>query len=603
MEFGVLGPLEIRDGAKAIELPPQRRDLLALLLCRPGTVVSADALVDGLWGEDPPRSAAKSLQVQLHHLRRVLDDERRLAHRPPGYLLTVEPDELDAARFERLVERGRTALAERRTAEGADLLRQALTLWRGPAFAGLDHLAMAADEAQRLAEQRRMAEEGLLGAELDLGNHADVVGRLTALVTEHPFQERPRAQLMLALHRLGRRAEALDVYREGRKALADELGLEPGPRLRDLERAILVNDPALDPSRPESSSPRVPAELPLDIATFTGRSGEVDRLSAMLTADSGSPVVAAINGVGGSGKSALAVRTAHEVAAAFPEHDNLLAAVRQAATAAGDEGSSFTAGLAAALFRPFDMRGRYEDRVTVGRLAFAAACRTGDLCAEAQALNDLGWACLVAGDVDAAVDHLERSVARWRQTDMRLGLASSVANLGLLYAAQGKHEPAIVNCRWSIEVFREVGDRNGEARALINLGGSHLREGRYPEAIAANVRSLELHTELGHPRGQAIASGNLAEAHRLNGSPELAVPLFERAIVAIREVGDRGAEAEFHWFLGNALHTMGHPDLARDRWRRSVALLQDMGALSADEAEAILACPVPDTPEPILRTM
>ncbi|MFB9836180.1 tetratricopeptide repeat protein, partial [Actinoallomurus acaciae] len=285
------------------------------------------------------------------------------------------------------------------------------------------------------------------------------------------------------------------------------------------------------------------------------------------------------------------------------EHDNLLAAVRQAATASGDEGPSFATGLSAALFRPFDMRGKYEDRVTVGRLALGAACRIGDLCAEAQALNDLGWACLVAGDLDAAVDHLERSVARWRQTDMRLGTAYSVANLGSLYASQRNNEAALINCRWSVEVFREVGDRHGEARALINLASSHQRSGRYAEAIAANERSLELHTELGHPRGQAIASGNLAESHRLNGSPDLAVPLFERAITAIREVGDRGAEAEFHWFLGAALYTLGHHDRARDRWRRSVALLQDMGALSADEAEAILADPVPETPEPILRTM
>ncbi|MFB9839498.1 AfsR/SARP family transcriptional regulator, partial [Actinoallomurus acaciae] len=319
MEFGVLGPLEIHDGARAVDLPPQRRDLLALLLCRPNTVVSADALVDGLWGEAPPRTAAKSLQIQLHHLRRALDDDDRLVHRAPGYLLTVGPDELDATRFERLVERGRAALAEGRTGAGVDLLRQALTLWRGPAFAGLDHLTMAADEAQRLAEQRRTAEEDLLDAELDLGNHADVVGRLTALVAEHPFRERPRAQLILALYRLGRRAEALDVYREGRKVLADELGLEPGPRLRDLQRAILVNDPALDLPRRESPSAQVPAELPLDIATFTGRSGEVERLRAMLTADPGSPVIAAINGVGGSGKSALAVRAAHEVATAFPD--------------------------------------------------------------------------------------------------------------------------------------------------------------------------------------------------------------------------------------------------------------------------------------------
>lgn len=353
MEFGVLGPLQVRDGDRVVVLPPRRRCLLALLLCRPNAVVSADALVDGLWGDSPPRTAGKSLQIHLHHLRRALGDERRITYRAPGYVLLTQPGESDASRFEALVGQGRSALTAHRTGDAALTLRKALGLWRGAPFEGLDHMTVVADEALRLSEQRWMAEEDLFDAELELGRHADVTARLAALVAQHPFRDRLRGQLMVALYRLGRQAEALEVYRKGRRLVADQLGLEPGPRLRELEHAILTSDPALDVPAVRSGSaqgqhlgavtgepvggPASPAQLPADIADFTGRDGEAGSIARFLTgidrdgsADGRSEraalAVSVVCGRPGVGKTALAVHVAHGVRDVFSDgqlHVNL----------------------------------------------------------------------------------------------------------------------------------------------------------------------------------------------------------------------------------------------------------------------------------------
>lgn len=332
MEFGVLGPIEVRHGGRPVALPPQRRLLLALLLCRVNTVVPADLLVDGLWGSTPPRTAAKSLQIQVHHLRRALGGESRIGHRDPGYVLLAEPDEVDALRFESLAGQGRAAIAAGDAREGARTLRRALALWRGPAFAGSDHVSVVGEEALRLDELRWGVEEDLIGAELDLGRHADVAPRAAALVARHPFRERLRGQLMVALYRLGRQAEALDVHREGRRLLAEQLGVEPGAWMRELEHAILVHDPALDapgqrpPGRgaPTGRPSRPPDQLPADVTDFTGRGREVASMVRFLTGDSG-PVrrtalaLTTLCGRPGVGKTALAVHVAHRLREVFPD--------------------------------------------------------------------------------------------------------------------------------------------------------------------------------------------------------------------------------------------------------------------------------------------
>jgi DNA-binding SARP family transcriptional activator len=240
VEFLLLGPLEVRDEGRTVTPPrAKQRALLAVLLLNANEVVSTDRLVDALWGESPPKTALESLHNLVSQLRRVVGDA--LVTRPPGYVLRVEPWRIDLERFQALVAEAHGAPASARAAK----LREALALWRGPALADLAFEPFAELEVGRLEELRASAGEELAEAELSLGRHADVVPELEALVAAHPLRERLRAQLMLALYRSGRQAEALDAYRDARRALRDGLGLEPSPALRELERAILRQDPRL----------------------------------------------------------------------------------------------------------------------------------------------------------------------------------------------------------------------------------------------------------------------------------------------------------------------------------------------------------------------
>ncbi|MGZ8647369.1 MAG: AfsR/SARP family transcriptional regulator, partial [Solirubrobacteraceae bacterium] len=242
MHFRILGPLEVSDQDRALALGGlKQRSLLALLLLHANEIVATDRLIAELWGEAPPATASKSIQVYVMRLRRELGAER-LTTRAPGYVLHVEPEELDVAVFERL--RGEARRAER--ARAAEKLRAALGLWRGPPLADLAYESFAQAEIGRLDELRLAVLEERVDADLACGRHADLVGELEALIAANPVRERLRAQLMLALYRSGRQAEALEAYRAVRRELADELGLEPGEQLRQLERAILSHDPKLD---------------------------------------------------------------------------------------------------------------------------------------------------------------------------------------------------------------------------------------------------------------------------------------------------------------------------------------------------------------------
>jgi len=243
MEIRLLGPLEVRDGKGVVALPRrQQRALVAALALRPGEVVSTDRLVTDLWGERAPSSATGSLQNTVSALRKLLGRDI-LVTQAPGYRLAVEPDSVDAHRFEQLLDHARSCEPERR----APLLAEALALWRGPALADLGEEEFARLEAGRLDELRVSAHEERIDVELELGRHGALVGELETLVATHPLRERLRGQLMVTLYRCGRQAEALEVYRAARLALADELGLDPSPELQQLERRILRQDPALAP--------------------------------------------------------------------------------------------------------------------------------------------------------------------------------------------------------------------------------------------------------------------------------------------------------------------------------------------------------------------
>jgi YVTN family beta-propeller protein len=259
MRFAVLGPLSISLDGGSVRLGGRKqRTLLAVLLLHANDVVPRDQLIDALWGEEPPPSAAESLDTHVYRLRKLLDHDR-LPRNAGGYLLRVEPGELDVDRFDRLVaSAGSAAEAGDHTAAAGELT-EALGLWHGSAWAELRDHPAAAGEAQRLEALRLFALEERIEAELALGRHAALCPELESLVAEHPLRERLRGQLMLALYRSGRQAEALEVYRVGRSVLVEELGLEPGPQLKQLERAILEQDAALE--LPHVATRRGPAVL------------------------------------------------------------------------------------------------------------------------------------------------------------------------------------------------------------------------------------------------------------------------------------------------------------------------------------------------------
>jgi DNA-binding SARP family transcriptional activator len=272
VEFRILGPLEVCEQGSPLALGGARqRALLALLLTRANEVVSTDRLIDELWGERPPKAADNALQYHVSRLRKLLASSEAIVTREPGYLIRVGPDELDLLRFERLVEEGQRSSPE----TAARLLREALALWRGPALADVAHESFAQPEILRLEELRLVALERRIDADLALGRAAEVVAELEGLVGEHPLRERLQGQLMLALYRSGRQAEALEVYRRTRRLLADELGLEPSPALRELEQAILQQDPELAP-RVDGVVPRQRA-----IMVVAGNEARLDNLLAL----------------------------------------------------------------------------------------------------------------------------------------------------------------------------------------------------------------------------------------------------------------------------------------------------------------------------------
>jgi DNA-binding SARP family transcriptional activator len=258
MYFQLLGPLEVSDQGRSIAVGSgKRRALLGVLLLHANEVVSAERLIDELWGERPPATSAKSVQNYVSQLRRELHGRSRdgelLVTRSSGYLLRVGRDDLDVHRFERALAEGERALAAGEARRASDTLGDALELWRGAPLSDFAYEPFAQQEIARLAELRVVALEERIEAELALGRNAQVVGDLEALVREHPLREHIRGLLMVALYRCGRQAEALESYREGARRLREDLGLEPGPALRELEGRVLAHSPDLAaPTAPRS---------------------------------------------------------------------------------------------------------------------------------------------------------------------------------------------------------------------------------------------------------------------------------------------------------------------------------------------------------------
>jgi YVTN family beta-propeller protein len=261
MEFRILGSLEVvKDGRPVSIRRGKEQALLVYLLLHANEVVPSSRLIDALWDERPPPTASKILQNAVSHLRKELG-EGRLVTRDPGYVLRVDDDELDLQRFERLAKEGRGA--------------EALALWRGPPLLDLHEERFADDARRRLEEQRAAVLENRLEDDLAAGGHAELVPELEQLVSEHPLRERLQGQLMRALYGAGRQADALEAYRQARRTLSDELGLEPGPELQELERKILTQDPSLAPGTPRRRPARRDAAKPRRRLALLGLVGAV----------------------------------------------------------------------------------------------------------------------------------------------------------------------------------------------------------------------------------------------------------------------------------------------------------------------------------------
>ncbi len=316
LQLGVLGPLTVERDGRALAVPAGRaRVLLGALIVSPGAVVSMDELVDRLWGEAPPRTAMTALHGHVSRLRKALGD-RALQTTPTGYLLAVDPDQIDSGRF-----RTKVAEAQQQTVSSSRsrLLREALGLWRGQALADFAYEPFVQSEIAALEEMRVTAIEDAIEADLAVGRHSALIGELQGLVRLHPLRERLCGQLMIALYRSGRQAEALTAYRQARARMVNELGVDPGPALRALEAAILRHDPALvaptpEPERVDARPAVVPRADRAD-ADFVGRDAELERLSATLArvGARGRTALLTVVGEPGVGKSRLASEFAARV--------------------------------------------------------------------------------------------------------------------------------------------------------------------------------------------------------------------------------------------------------------------------------------------------
>ena len=311
VEIRLLGRVDALVDGRSLPLgAPKQRAVLAMLALRANRAVGSDALIDGLWGERPPQSAAKNVQYYVSQLRKALaadDSGAEIVTHGRGYELKLPDDAVDAARFEHLVERARRE-AERGIADGA--AKGALELWHGPPLADVASEPFAGAEIRRLEELRLRAIELAIDAELAGGRHAEAIGRIEALLAEHPLQERFHAQRMLALYRAGRQSEALDAYREAHRTLVERIGVEPGPELRELQEAILRQDPALDERLPQE----LPRQLEGGSPLLAGRDRELRWLrKRWQEAEAGRTSVAVVSGAPGIGKTRLAAELAAEV--------------------------------------------------------------------------------------------------------------------------------------------------------------------------------------------------------------------------------------------------------------------------------------------------
>jgi peptide/nickel transport system substrate-binding protein len=405
LEFLALGPIAVRKDGQELPLGGlKQRALLALLLLHANEAVSRDRLIDGLWGETPPLTAAHTLDNYISRLRKLLGDGR-ISRRAPGYVLHVQPAERDLDRFEHAFAAGREQLARGDAAEAAQTLRSALAVWRGPALADVLYEPFAHEEAARLEERRTMAHEERIEADLELGRSTELVSELEKIVREHPHRERPLAQLMRALYRAGRQAEALAAYQAGRRRLVSETGLEPGPELQELQRRILDHDPALAAAARVGAPARRERRWP--------QPGRLVTASAAVAAVIASVGIWVILGTGGTGASNDVATSSKLVRLGSGAHAVQLDSA-PAALAAGD-GSIWLAEPNEGRVTRVDLEtGSASDRVPIGGTPSAIAIGGGSV-----------WAASVPGETLTRIDPASGTVTE--RIDLGGARASALA--------------------------------------------------------------------------------------------------------------------------------------------------------------------------------
>jgi DNA-binding SARP family transcriptional activator len=595
MEFRILGPLEALAEGRVVALGGSRqRALLALFLLHANETLGTDRLVDELWGERPPATAAKTVQVYVSRLRRALAGAGGgavVATRERGYELELDPERLDAHRFERLVGEGRVELVAGRPERAATALERALSLWRGPPLADLAYEPFAQRAGARFDDLRVAALEQLIEARLALGAHAELVGQLEALIAEQPYRERPRALLMLALYRCDRQADALQAYQDARRTLVGELGIEPGERLRELERAILAQDPRLhlevaeEPAAPER-------EGRTRRGAFVGRERELAELIEGLDdAFAGRGRLVLLVGEPGIGKSRLAEELIADAEARgarvlvgrcweaggapayWPWVQSLRAHVRESDDSALR--SQLGAGAAELAQIVPELRARFPDLPEpLGLESEGARFRLFDATAEfLRNASESRPLVLVLDDLhaaDASSLLLLRFVAR-ELGSTRILLVGAFRDVDPI--------PGQPLTEMLVEVAREAVTRR------IALGGLSAREvAQYVELTASEIASSELVAELhAETEGNPLFVGEIARLLSVEGVPSeattearLAIPQSIRDVIA-RRLAHLSADCERMLVLASVIGR----EFALD-------MLARMGGVSEDELLDIL---------------
>lgn len=513
MEYRLLGPLELWDGQHRLPIVGARqRAVLTFLLLHANKVVAADRLVDELWGDPAPRTAKASLRNQIAKLRKVLGHEL-LVTQGNGYSLRLEPGELDIQRFESIVQDAGACEAEDR----AGKLREALSLWRGPALSDFSDEPFAQLEIARLEELRLAALESRIEADLALGHQAELVAELEALVARYPLRERLRSQLMLGLYRAGRQADALVAYQDARRMLQGEFGLEPTESLRQLERAILVQDRMLSLEQPDDdvSSPDVLEQV---VSFAIGRKGKADlltdlgialfhagRISSAETLFSRAIERAAeVGHASGEMRARLARSALHNVVGRETQAQLLDAAQKGIAAfeRAGDEARISEAWVQIARVRR-DTGGSLRASTRAYERALAHARRAGDRDGEHRILSAIAQN-LTYGPCPAlkAIERCEQ--IRELVRDDAFASAQVTQCLALLHAMRGRFDEGRLLCAQSRQTFDQLGLRLHSARVSFSSGPLELLAG-HPDAAEAELRaSYEVLDSIGE-RGTSMA--------------------------------------------------------------------------------------------------